>query len=170
MTTYHYYDETHTYPVWYLIQNGYRDFNDGDVRWWNDDEVTEAETRLSKIEGDYERRKHRITRAYAISVFFPGQGVHAPSGSLDKETVKSNADIVEVYRSLFPDRKLVERYGRATAQAFCHDDRRPSMSLNREKGTWRCFVCNEGGDVISLVMRSQDVGFQEALKVIHTLC
>jgi len=28
-----------------------------------------------------------------------------------------------------------------------HDDRNPSLSVNREKGIWHCFGCGRGGDV-----------------------
>jgi hypothetical protein len=28
-----------------------------------------------------------------------------------------------------------------------HDDDKPSLSLNKEKGLWHCFSCNKGGNV-----------------------
>ena len=44
-----------------------------------------------------------------------------------------------------------------------HDDRTPSMSIDRAKNLWYCFVCAEGGDSIQLWMRAKNLSFQDAL-------
>ncbi|MCL2102209.1 MAG: toprim domain-containing protein, partial [Fibromonadales bacterium] len=56
------------------------------------------------------------------------------------------------FRCIFPER-------------HAHGDRTPSVSINEEKGYFRCFVCdNVKGDVISLVQLALGVPFLEAVK------
>ena len=56
------------------------------------------------------------------------------------------------FRCFFPER-------------HAHGDRTPSVSINEEKGYFKCFVCeNVKGDVISLVQMYLGVNFAEAVK------
>lgn len=83
------------------------------------------------------------------------------SSSLDaKELVRRAIDIVE----------LVGRYIQLRRQGriyvgLCpwHDDRRPSLQVNPERQTFRCWVCNIGGDCFSFVQRIENITFPEAL-------
>ena len=43
---------------------------------------------------------------------------------------------------------------------FMHNDRHPSLGFKNNH--WKCFVCNKGGDAISLVMELCKVSFKEA--------
>jgi hypothetical protein len=45
-----------------------------------------------------------------------------------------------------------------------HDDSRPSLRLNPERGLWHCFPCGEGGDGIRLVERVRGVTFAAAVR------
>ena len=45
-----------------------------------------------------------------------------------------------------------------------HDDRRPSLRVNEEKGVCYCDVCGVGGDLIWLVRAARRVGFAEAVR------
>ena len=45
-----------------------------------------------------------------------------------------------------------------------HEDHRPSMSLDPDKGLWYCFPCAEGGDGIRLWMRTRRVDFTAAVQ------
>lgn len=55
------------------------------------------------------------------------------------------------FRCLFPQRHT-------------HGDRTPSVSISEERGTFRCWVCDDvRGDVISLVQIVKDCSFTEAL-------
>lgn len=49
-------------------------------------------------------------------------------------------------------------------KALCpfHDDSRPSLTFNRQKNRYRCFVCNASGGSIDLVMHSQNWKFYES--------
>ena len=48
------------------------------------------------------------------------------------------------------------------ALCFIHPDHTPSLHFHPGKNIWKCFVCNEGGTPISLVMKHRGVGFVEA--------
>lgn len=49
------------------------------------------------------------------------------------------------------------------ALCFMHDDHHPSLAfLGNNRETWRCFVCNKGGDAIKLVMETTGFNFIES--------
>ncbi len=49
-------------------------------------------------------------------------------------------------------------------QRHVHGDRTPSVSVSEERGTFRCWVCDDvRGDVISLIQLVKDCSFTEAL-------
>jgi DNA primase len=52
--------------------------------------------------------------------------------------------IVELMESLGVKLKKVGR--EYTGLCPFHDDRKPSLSVSREKGLWHCFGCGKGGD------------------------
>ena len=80
------------------------------------------------------------------------------------DEVKQRADIVEVisqYASL-------TKSGR-TFRALCpfHSEKHPSFFVYPEQQSWHCFgACNTGGDVFSFIMKKQDVGFGDALRLL----
>lgn len=78
-----------------------------------------------------------------------------------KEQIKDASDVVDVIGGDIP----LHQKGR-TYQCCCpfHDDRKPSMTVNRERQTWRCWVCDIGGDVFAYVMRRQNCDFPTALR------
>jgi len=86
------------------------------------------------------------------------------SSSLDsKELVRRAIDIVE----------LVGRYIQLRRQGrmfvgLCpwHDDRRPSLQVNPERQSFRCWVCNIGGDCFSFLQRIENITFPEALEML----
>ncbi|MEW5911864.1 MAG: DNA primase [Thermodesulfobacteriota bacterium] len=45
-----------------------------------------------------------------------------------------------------------------------HGDSDPSLIVNRERGTWHCFGCGEGGNVFTFVMKDEGLTFPEAVK------
>jgi DNA primase len=79
-----------------------------------------------------------------------------------KELVRSRTDIVSLIGeslTLQPER------GGRLFKGLCpfHDDHNPSFQVNPERQTYRCWVCNEGGDCFSFVMKYENIGFREAL-------
>jgi DNA primase len=92
------------------------------------------------------------------------QELGVSSGSFDaKERIKQAVDIVELVGSHLSLRRQGRNY-----VGICpwHDDSRPSLQVNPERQSWRCWVCADGGDVFSFVMKIEGVGFREALEML----
>jgi DNA primase len=47
-----------------------------------------------------------------------------------------------------------------------HDDHNPSLHVYPDRQTFRCWVCNTGGDCFTFVMEEAKVGFREALEML----
>ncbi len=77
-----------------------------------------------------------------------------------KEQVRQAIDIVDLVGRYIPLRRQGRNY-----VGLCpwHDDSRPSLQVNPERQSWRCWVCAIGGDVFSFVMKMDGVSFPEAL-------
>ncbi len=82
-----------------------------------------------------------------------------PDEKIDE--VRLAADIAEVVGRRV---KLITA-GR-TLKGLCpfHGDTDPSLVVNRARGTWHCFGCNEGGNVFTFVMRDEGLSFPEAVR------
>ena len=77
-----------------------------------------------------------------------------------KEQVKRAINIVD----LVGDYLQLRREGRGY-KALCpwHDDSRPSLQVNPERQSFKCWVCDVGGDIFSFVMKMENMTFPEAL-------
>ena len=72
-------------------------------------------------------------------------------------------DIADLINAFVP----LRRQGRnLTGLCWMHEDSRPSLHVNPQRQTWRCFVCNVGGDVFSFVQQYHKLGFREALEML----
>ncbi len=90
-------------------------------------------------------------------------GASAPGGDDVKERVREATDIVDLVGSYM----VLRRAGKAmVARCPWHDDSRPSLSVNPERQTFRCWVCDIGGDVFSFLMRMERIEFREALELL----
>jgi DNA primase len=47
-----------------------------------------------------------------------------------------------------------------------HDDHNPSMRVYPDRQTFRCWVCNTGGDCFAFVMEEAKIGFRDALELL----
>lgn len=78
------------------------------------------------------------------------------------DQVKSRSDIVQVI-SDYVDLDTSSRQPKALCPF--HSERSPSFVIYPETGNWRCFgSCAEGGDVISFMMKRENLSFPEALE------
>src|SRR5262245_52590924 len=80
-----------------------------------------------------------------------------------KEQVRQAVDIVDLVGGY----SALRRQGRGYV-ALCpwHDDSRPSLQINPERQSWKCWVCDIGGDIFSWVMRAEGLEFREALEML----
>jgi DNA primase len=83
-----------------------------------------------------------------------------------KERVRSAVDIVDVIGSAL---ELQPQGRNLVGRCIWHTDRRPSLSVNRERQTWKCWPCDIGGDVFSFVMKRDGVDFPTALRSLAEL-
>lgn len=86
----------------------------------------------------------------------------SPSDRADvKEQVRDAIDIVDLVGSYV----ALRRQGKGFV-GLCpwHDDSKPSLQVNPERQTYRCWVCDFGGDAFNFFMRMEKVEFREALE------
>ncbi len=80
-----------------------------------------------------------------------------------KEQIRRTVDIVDLVGSYLP----LQRQGSAYV-AICpwHDDARPSLQVNPARQSWKCWVCDIGGDIFSFIMQQEGLDFREALEML----
>jgi len=80
-----------------------------------------------------------------------------------KQRIKQANDIVDIVGAHLP----LRREGRIF-KATCpwHDDTRPSLQVNPDRQSWKCWVCDIGGDVFDFVMRREGLDFPQALAML----
>ncbi len=76
------------------------------------------------------------------------------------ERIKDANDIVDVISEFVTLRKAGVNY---IGVCPFHADTHPSMSVSRAKQIYKCFVCEQGGDVINFVQEYEKKTFSEAL-------
>ena len=82
----------------------------------------------------------------------------------DKEQVRQAIDIVDL---LGKYNLQLRRQGRGyVTHCPWHDDTRPSLQVNPERQSWKCWPCDIGGDIFSFVMKMEGVDFPEALAML----
>ena len=80
-----------------------------------------------------------------------------------KEQVRSSADIVDVISGYVALKKRGHNFW-----GCCpfHGEKTPSFAVNPEKNMFYCFGCHEGGDVFKFIMKSENCGFLDAVKLL----
>lgn len=80
-----------------------------------------------------------------------------------KEQIRQAIDIVDLVGSYMS----LRRQGRNFV-GLCpwHDDSRPSFQVNPERQSFKCWVCDVGGDIFSFLMRAEGLEFREALEML----
>ncbi|MFR9729420.1 DNA primase [Saccharopolyspora sp. MS10] len=82
-----------------------------------------------------------------------------------------DSDVAEVRDRIRID-EIVGEYvalrnaGGGAMKGLCpfHDEKTPSFNVRPSHGTFHCFGCGEGGDVISFLMKSEHLGFVESVE------
>jgi DNA primase len=85
----------------------------------------------------------------------------AERGDIDR--VREATDLVE----LISEVTKVKRSGR-NYMAVCpfHQEKTPSMSVDRARGLYNCFGCGKNGDVFTFVEETQGLDFRDALEML----
>lgn len=80
-----------------------------------------------------------------------------------RELVRQAIDIVDLVGRFIQ----LRRQGRIYV-GLCpwHEDTRPSLQVNPERQSFKCWVCDIGGDIFSFMMKMEGVSFPEALQML----
>ncbi len=81
-----------------------------------------------------------------------------------KAAIKNSVDIV----SLLADYGLPAHRSGSKLKVLCpfHDDHNPSLELNPERQSYKCWSCGAGGDIFTFVQEFERVDFPEALRML----
>lgn len=79
------------------------------------------------------------------------------------EQIKESTDIVEIIQ----EKVNLKRTG-SNFTGLCpfHSEKTPSFSVSPSKRIYKCFGCGEGGNVFTFLMKTQNLGFEEAVRVL----
>jgi len=82
-----------------------------------------------------------------------------------KEQVRAQTDIVALIGEAVA---LTPQRGGREHVCLCpfHDDHNPSMRVYADRQSYRCWVCNAGGDCFTFVQEREKVSFPEALEIL----
>lgn len=83
-----------------------------------------------------------------------------------KEQIKDATDIVELVGRYIPLRRSGRIY---VGRCPWHDDSKPSLQVNPERQSYKCWVCDLGGDVFSFIQQIEKVDFKESLQILADL-
>lgn len=85
----------------------------------------------------------------------------------DVDRIKQLSDIVSVI-----GRHMDLKQAGSSLRGLCpfHSEKTPSFHVFPNTGTWHCFGCGAGGDVITFVMRYGNLTFREALEELADQC
>jgi len=80
-----------------------------------------------------------------------------------KEQIRQAIDIVDLVGGYVNLRRAGSKY-----KGLCpfHDDSNPSFEVSPARQSWKCWVCDKGGDVFSFMMEKEGVEFREALQML----
>jgi DNA primase len=81
----------------------------------------------------------------------------------NKVAIKNAVDIVALVGEYLPVRRAGSKF-----KALCpfHDDHNPSLELNPERQSFKCWSCGAGGDIFDFVKSYEHVDFPEAMRML----
>jgi len=84
-----------------------------------------------------------------------------PDQIIDK--IIDSSDIVQIVGSYLPLKKAGRNF---KANCPFHNEKTPSFTVSPDKQIFHCFGCGTGGNVISFLMKHDNVSFREAAKIL----
>lgn len=125
-----------------------------DQDWWYQWMVELHEAQVKRLKGKIWRWR-MLQRMDEDGMVEVGQ----QAGGFNLEAIKA----VPV-DSLMPYGPVWRSEKRWTYRCPVHNEKTASMVYYRDQNTWHCFGCGEGGSVIDLVMKMENINFIEACR------
>jgi DNA primase len=79
------------------------------------------------------------------------------------ETIKERISIVDIVSRYI---KLIPAGAQMKGLCPFHGEKTPSLYVSPVRGSWKCFGCGKGGDVLSFVQEIERVSFPEAIETL----
>ncbi len=79
------------------------------------------------------------------------------------QKIKEENDIVDIVSEVVTLKKTGKNY---LGRCPFHNEKTPSFTVSSEKQIYKCFGCGEAGNVISFVMKTRNMAFPEAVKLL----
>jgi hypothetical protein len=79
----------------------------------------------------------------------------------EKDDIKKDVDIVRLFEHFGVT--LAKKGKSFSGKCPWHDDRSPSLSVDRDKGLYNCFGCGESGDIFTLTEKMKGLNFRESV-------
>ena len=83
------------------------------------------------------------------------------------QQIKDHIDIVDVISEYVPLTAAGKNF-----KGLCpfHEEKTPSFMVNRDRQFFKCFGCNEGGDVFTFLMKHEKMTYPEAVRSLAVRC
>jgi DNA primase len=133
-------------------------------------DVTDYFVRLGKSREEFEELLEAAQPLSPKDVEMPARSeTYRITGPIDDEVdrLKSLMAIEDIIGRYVPLRRTSQNY--LTGRCPFHQDRNPSFVVYPETRSFYCFGCREHGDVLSFLMRMEQLTFPEALKVLREI-
>lgn len=79
------------------------------------------------------------------------------------QKIKEENDIVDIVSDVVTLKKTGKNY---LGRCPFHNEKTPSFTVSSEKQIYKCFGCGEAGNVITFVMKTRNMSFPEAVKLL----
>lgn len=119
-------------------------------------------TLSNSVHGTLQRR--RVSTLFAKARM---QQYYSPE---ELDAIHQEADLVSIVESYQLDQFRRIGHNRATCICPFHDDNNPSLSIDANRGIYKCFACGAGGNAITFVremskVNGENLTFQEAVEI-----
>lgn len=127
------------------------------------DDVIDYGERLDEIESNYKKNERPEVMRQAMEL------KREIMEASPKMRTSKQGNITEEMIERAKEYSIKELLETNTLWAYCpfHNDRHPSMYLRNN--FYHCFVCGESGDTIKLVMKTHNVDFKTAVKLLNEI-